>query len=303
MSCKSPSLERVTQRSEKAKKQIEELNKQLSDLENSAKLQFEAKIKEHAKKAKVDDFRRLIFNSAIKTEYSHEFSLDKIAPVISAVLGAVAQSLTGPVMQVLTSPKAISSYSDLVVSISEAAKSNSSASSNLTFSANRIAPGVFAFLSANSISIKDSDTFGEEAITATSIFYSLNNSIEDLQQTTNFNLAYLNTKLLLKFKNIQIGYADELAKGKITIAVWQEKNQIIDQTINSIKERLDSSKYNELVVSINQSNIDEELELFDTHRNKTILENSIIQFENKGAIYREALRKTKTILDNPLYDF
>lgn len=303
MSCKSPSLERVTQRSEKAKKQIEELNKQLSDLENSAKKQFEAKIEEHAKKAKVDDFRRLIFNSAIKTEYSHEFSLDKIAPVISAALGAVAQSLTGSVMQVLTSPKAISSYSDLVVSISEAAKSNSSASSSLTFSANRIAPGVFAFLSANSISIKDSDTFGEEAVTATSIFYSLNNSIEDLQQTANFDLAYLNTELLLKFKNIQIGYADELANGKITIAVWQEKNQIIDQTIKSIKERLDSSRYNELVASVKQSEIDEEMKLFDTDRNKTILENSIIQFENKGAIYREALRNTKTILANPLYDF
>ncbi len=43
MSCKSPSLERVTQKSEKAKKQIEQLNKQLSDLENSAKEKFEKK--------------------------------------------------------------------------------------------------------------------------------------------------------------------------------------------------------------------------------------------------------------------
>ncbi|WP_151895346.1 hypothetical protein [Patiriisocius marinistellae] len=270
-------------------------------MENSAKEKFETKINEHAKKAKVDDFRRLIFNSAIKTEYSHEFSLDKIAPVISAALGAVAQSLTGSVMQVLTSPKAISSYSDLVISISEAAKSNSSASSSLTFSANRIAPGVFAFLSANSISIKDSDTFGEEAVTATSIFYSLNNSIDDLQQTANFDLAYLDAELLLKFKHIQIGYADELAKGQITIAVWSEKNQIIDKTIKSIKDRLDNANYNELFASVKDSDSAELITLFDTDKSKQILEHSLLQFENKGVIYKEALENTKIMLNNPLY--
>ena len=247
MSCKSPSLEKVVQKSEKAKKQIEELNKQLTDLETSEKKKFEAKIDEFGKKAKIFDFRQLIYNSAIKTEYSHEFSLDKIAPVIAAALETVAQSLTGSVMEILSKPEAISSYSDLVVSISEAAKSKSSASNNLTFSSNRIAPGVFAFLSANSVSIKDEDTFGEESVTSTSLIYSLNNSIDDLKHTAKFDLAYLDAELLLKFKHIQIGYADELANGIITIAVWMEKSTLIEKTIKSIQERLDSAKFNEIV--------------------------------------------------------
>tara|TARA_R110002051_G_scaffold324862_2_gene424206 strand:- start:1559 stop:2464 length:906 start_codon:yes stop_codon:yes gene_type:complete len=301
MSCKSPSLERVTQKSEKAKKQIEELNKQLSDLESSAKEEFEKKIKEHSEKAKVNDFRQLIFNSAIKTEYSHEFSLDKIAPVISASLEAVSQSLTGGVMQVLTSPKAVSSYSDLVLSISEAAKSKSSAANSLTFSANRIAPGVFAFLSANSISIKDKDTFGEEAVTATSIFYSLNNSIEDLKHETSFELAYLNAELLIKFKNIQIGNADELAKGLITIAVWNEKYLLIENVIKNIRERLDNAQFRDIVARSKDADVDIDSTLFNTNKNRLILEKSVLQFENRGSLYRGALENVKTMLNNPLF--
>ncbi|AKP50831.1 hypothetical protein [Cyclobacterium amurskyense] len=301
MPCKSPSLERVTEKSEKAKKQIEQLNKQLSDLENSAKEKFEKKIKEHSEKANVYDFRQLIFNSAIKTEYSHEFSLDKIAPVISAALEAVSQSLTGGVMQILTSPKAVSSYSDLVLSISEAAKSTSSASNSLSFSANRIAPGVFAFLSANSISIKDKDTFGEEAVTATSIFYSLNNSIEDLKQSTSFELAYLNAELMLKFKNIQIGNTDDLSKGLITIAVWNEKYLLIEEIMKNIRERLDNSTFKDIIARSKDEDVDIDSTLFNTSKNRLILEQSVLQFENRGSLYKGALENAKTMLNNPLF--
>ena len=301
MSCKSPSLERVVQKSGKAKKQVENLNKQLIDLELKSKKQFNLKINSFSKRAKIKDFRELIYNSGIKTEYSHEFSLDKIAPIISSALEAVAQSLTGSVMQVLTSPKAISSYSDLVVSISEAAKSNSSAANNLTFSANRIAPGVFAFLSANSVSIKDKDTFGEEAVTATSIFYSLNNSIDDLKQSANFDLAYLDTELLLKFKHIQVGYVDDLARGEITIAVWNEKNQLIEQTIQSIKKRLDLAKFKNIVANANENDMPVDASLFNTETTRRILEDSVLQLEKHGSIYRTALEDTRIMLNNPFF--
>ncbi len=204
-------------------------------------------------------------------------------------------------MQVLTSPKAVSSYSDLVLSISEAAKSTSSASNSLSFSANRIAPGVFAFLSANSISIKDKDTFGEEAVTATSIFYSLNNSIEDLKQSTSFELAYLNAELLLKFKNIQIGNTDDLAKGLITIAVWNEKYLMIEEIMKNIRERLDNSTFKDIIARSKDKDVDVDSTLFNTNKSRLILEQSVLQFENRGSLYRGPLENAKTMLSNPLF--
>lgn len=302
MSCKSPSLEKVVQKSDNAKKQVEELNKQLLEFEVSNKTEFERRIADHGKGAKISDFKKLIFNSAIKTEYSHEFSLDKIAPIIAKTLEAIASSLTGSVMQVLTSPKAISSYSDLVVSISEAAKSNSTASNSLNFSANRIAPGVYAFLSANSVSIKDDETFGEESVTATSILYSLHNSIDDIKNTAEFEFAYLDSELLLKFKHIQVGYADELANGLITIAVWNEKDMKIEQIIKGIQERLNRRVFNNILATASDDKTPVDGSLFNMALSKTILEASIVKFENRGLLYKQPLNNAKLMLSNPLFN-
>ncbi|WP_421919751.1 hypothetical protein [Marinifilum sp.] len=300
MPCKSPSLEKVVQKSENAKKQIEQLNKQLISLEASNRQKFEAKMAEHAQKAKIQDFRQLIFNSAIKTEYSHEFSLDKIAPVIAATLEAVAQSLTGSVLEILTSADAVSSYSDLVVSISEAAKSKSSASNNLAFSANRIAPGIYAFLSANSVSIKDEQTFGEESVTSTSLIYNLSNSIDDLKNAVEFETAYLDAELLVKFKHIQIGYADELAHGTMTLAVWQEKNLLIENIIKGIQARIDSAKFKSIIAKTNDIN-PISTELLNPVASRRILEHSVMQFENRGSLYKDALENAKGLLNKPIF--
>jgi hypothetical protein len=299
MSCKSPSIERVVQRSKKAKEQIEILNNQIRELAEGSKGQFYQKIQEHSDLAKIADFRELIFNSATKTEYSHEFSLDKIAPVIARTLEAVAASLSGSALAVITSPKAIKSYSDLVLSITEAAKTKSSASNNLAFSSTRIAPGIYAFLSSNSLSIKDQETFGEESVTATSVLFSLRNSEDDLVHTTNFELAYLDAELLLKLKHIQIGFADDLAKGEMTIAVWFEKDAQINKAILDLQKRINSVKLKEIIANAKDDNVPVNAELFNVEPMRNILEESIVAFENRGSIYKAALDKSRALLSMP----
>ncbi len=299
MSCKSPSIERVVQNSQRAKEQIEILNNQIAELSEAGKDQFYQKIQEHSDLARISDFRELIFSSATKTEYSHEFSLDKIAPVIARTLEAVAASLTGSALAVITSPKAIKSYSDLILSITEAAKTKSRASNNLAFSATRIAPGIYAYLSSNTLSIEDKETFGEESVTATSILYSLRNSEQDIVHTTNFEFSYLDAELLLKLKHIQIGYADDLAKGLITIAIWFEKDAQINKAIIDIQKRINSTKFKEIVANANDPNVPVSAELFQVDSIRNILEESIIVFENRGSVYKSAIDRSKELLSMP----
>ena len=301
MACKSPSLKRVVDKSGEAKTQVENLEKQIADLQEGQQENFEQQISQFGQRAKITDFRELIYNSAIKTEYSHEFSLDKIAPVIGAALEAVANSLTGSAVEILTSEDAVKSYSDLVLSITEAAKSRSSASSSLSFNANRIAPGVHAFISANSLSMNDQQTFGEEAVTATSVLYSLNNSIEDLKQTLTWELAYLDAENLIKLKRIQIGYTDDLANGEITIAVWQEKNKRIMEAIDRLQQRVNAAKFADIAANAKNEDVPVNSDLFEVEPSKILLEKAIHQFEDRGSLYESAILTSKDILQSPLF--
>jgi hypothetical protein len=287
MSCKSPSLQRVVQNSKKAKIEIEKLNKQLSNLYAQEKSKFENRIDEFSQQAAISDFRRILFDSAIKTEYSHEFSLEKIAPVITASLKTIASSLTNSLIQQITKPGAIDSYSKLVLSISEAAKSSSSASNNFSFTANRLAPGVFAFLSANSVSIKDEETFGEEAVTSTSIFYCVSTSETDVNHSLKDSLSLINAELIIKLKNIQIGYADDLANGKITIAVWQEKHRAIQAEIDELKKASHIVKFNKTSAEIELPELNR-FKLENTN-SMSLIERSIKQIENRGSLYAGAM--------------
>lgn len=300
MSCQSPSIERIVHKSEKAKKQIEKLVQQMIELDQSFKDNFSVKIEEQAEKAKIDDFRELVFNSGIKTEYAHEFNLDRIAPVISKTLEAIANSLTGSVLQIITSPKAINSYASLVLSITEAAKSKSEASNSLSFSAMRIAPGIFAYLTAHSISIQDIDTFGEESVTATSVIYSLKSSVTDLKKSAHFNSTLQDAELLARLRKIQIGYTDELAQGKITVAVYQEKFHKIQEEIDTIQNRINSTKFSEILANVKSVESPVDYTLFDMSQSRSILEQSIKKFENRSAIYKSALHNTKQMLNKTM---
>src|SRR5690606_28304324 len=117
------------------------------------------------------------------------FSLDKIAKVVNQSLRTISTVKNAKVPDPAFSEDAIQSYTDMVNTVAEAAKSSSSAASSLTFSMNRLSPGLFAFLSAMSVSLKEEETFGKESVTSTVIFYKVIESIDDLKSETEFSEA------------------------------------------------------------------------------------------------------------------
>ncbi|MGB3468617.1 MAG: hypothetical protein WBA74_25255, partial [Cyclobacteriaceae bacterium] len=165
--CRTAKIEEVVDDATAALDQIEQLEKQIKSQEKEREQEFLKRIDEFLNLSGIDDEKFLQKNTYIKVEYASEFSLDKIVSVVESALKAAAKSA------VITSPAALltnditDSYSEVVVSIGEAAKSSSYTASNGSFSATRLAPGIVAFVYTTSSTIREIQTFGTEAITAT----------------------------------------------------------------------------------------------------------------------------------------
>ena len=81
MACNSGSVQSVADKTVAAKNQIDKLQTMILAQEADNKARFYAEIEGHLKDAGVTDARELSYNSDVKTEYTSEFSLDKIAAV------------------------------------------------------------------------------------------------------------------------------------------------------------------------------------------------------------------------------
>jgi len=238
MACRTASVERVADKSVKAKNQLEKLTDEIKAQKQKHLTEFADKVVEHLRKAKVNDEREIDYNDYIKTEYTSEFSLDKIAKVVNQSLRTISTVKNAKVPDPAFSEDAIQSYTDMVNTVAEAAKSSSSAASSLTFSMNRLSPGLFAFLSAMSVSLKEEETFGKESVTSTVIFYKVIESIDDLKSETEFSEARIDSQNLLNLKTLQAGLTDDLAAGKITIDDWIKKDEQYTRMIETVRERL-----------------------------------------------------------------
>lgn len=224
MACRTASVERVADKTVKAKEQIDKLQSMIESQESANKARFYKQIDEHLASAKLTDAREISYTSNIKTEYTSEFSLDKIAGVVTMALKA-AKAATNPAYpQAPTSPEAIDAYADVVNSIAEAAKSSSSSAASMAFSMNRLAPGTIAFLYASSINIQDDETFGSEAVTTTAIYYRLMESPRDVELSAALDATRIRVAADLetykKFIVLQAALVDSLAAGKITFEAY-----------------------------------------------------------------------------------
>lgn len=244
MACTSGSVKTVADKTLAAKKQINKLQEMLQAQENDNKTKFYDEIKSHLTDAKITDAREISYNSYIKTEYTSEFSLDKIAAVVISALKAATKATDPTVQNPATSKDAISAYTDVVNSVAEAAKSSSTSAASLSFSMNRLSRGTFAFLYAKSVNIKDVDTFGTEVVTSTAIYYRLIESIDDLKNESAFGQAIIDAKYLLKMKMLQAALTDELSTGAISIDDWMKKDANFSKAIAVIQKRLDDQKFN-----------------------------------------------------------
>jgi hypothetical protein len=244
MTCTSGSVQTVADKTVAAKSQIDKLQEMLKGQETANKTAFYEQIKSHLTDAKINDAKELSYNSDIKTEYVSEFSLDKIAAVVTKALKA-AQAATDPtVPEAATSPAAIAAYTDVVNTVAEAAKSSSTSAGSLSFSMNRLSPGLYAFLYATSVTIKDVDTFGTEAVTSTGIYYRVMQSIDDIKNQAKFGAAIMDAKTLLGLKRLQAALVDDLAAGKIDMETWTKRDGALSVGIKTVQDRLDADKFN-----------------------------------------------------------
>lgn len=242
MACTSGSVQKVADKTVAAKSQIDKLQAMIQAQDGANKDRFYGEINAHLSDAGVTDAREISYNSDIKTEYTSEFSLDKIAAVVTSALKALAAAKDPAVTQPALSPEAIQAYTDVVNTIAEAAKSSSTASASLSFSMNRLSPGMFAFLYATSVNIKDEDTFGSEAVTTTAIYYRFMQSIDDVRSQAAFGAAVIDARNYLDMKTLQAGLTDDLANGRIDIDVWMKKDAAYSLAVDKIKARLDADR-------------------------------------------------------------
>lgn len=239
MACRTPSVVRVADKSVNAQNQLDKLTESVKAQRDTLLNEFETRVGENLKKARVSDGTLLGSNDYIKVEYSYEFSLDKIASVIKDTLKAIAVNKDSKSFQDAFSDEAVESYTDLVNSVSEAAKTKSTATASLSFSMNRLAPGIYAFLSATSASLLEEETFGNESITSTIIFYQLIYSIEDMQNQKQFDEAAIDIQNLMNMKRIQASYTDMLANGKMGIQEWMTRDEEAELAIQRLSARVD----------------------------------------------------------------
>lgn len=243
MTCTSGSVQSAADKTTSAKTQIDKLITMLKDDDAATKKYFFDAIGLHLKDAKISDAREISFSSDIKTEYTSEFSLDKIAGVVTTALKAAAAAQSPGSPSPAMTPEAINAYIDVVNTVAEAAKSSSTSSASLSFSMTRLSPGLFCFLYATSVNIKDADTFGTEAVTSTAIYYRFMQSIDDVKNQAAFGNAIIDAQNLKNMKELQASLTDQLADGKIDIDEWTKKDAAYDVAVAKIMKRLQNDNF------------------------------------------------------------
>ena len=306
MACTSGSVKTVAEKNVAAAKAIEKVQAMLEAQENVNKTKFFSNIDAHLTDANVADARQISYNSAIKTEYTSEFSLDEIAAVVTTAVKAAVAATNPAVPTAAASPAALNAYADVVNAVAEAAKSKSTAAANISFSMNRLFPGIFVFLYATSVNIEDDDTFGTEGVTSTAIYYRFMESIDDVQNTTKHGAAFIDAKNLLNMKKLQAALTDELASGEITIDEWTKKDAAYSKAVKTIQDRLDAHKFD--------SKTDLVLEAMDgfgapvqhsfttgSVESQEIVRTAIQKLSEKGELYKDVIETSRARLASHYY--
>ncbi|AXG72997.1 hypothetical protein DVK85_01600 [Flavobacterium arcticum] len=243
--CRTAKIEEVVNDASAAIEQVKKLENQIKSEENIRKQEFLKRIDEYLSLAGVNDERFIQENTYIKVEYASEFSLDKIVEVVKGALQAAADSAVATNPTALLSSDAADSYSEVVVSIGEAAKSSSSTAAIGSFSATRLAPGIIAFVYTTSVTIEEIQTFGTEAITATALHYALIESNQDFAQTKHIETIQCTIKAALKaykdFITLQALLVDRLTKGELTLEEYIELDSKYAETAKKLRERVQAA--------------------------------------------------------------
>lgn len=312
--CRTAKIEEVVVDATAALEQIAKLENQIKLQETSRDQEFLKRIDEYLQNSNVDDQRFIQKNTFIKVEYASEFSLDKIVDVVKNALQAAAASTVATNPTALLSSNATDSYSEVVVSIGEAAKSSSSTAANGSFSATRLAPGIIAFVYTTSTSIKEIQTFGTEAITATAMHYALIESTQDYAQTSDVQTIQWTIKSALKaykeFITLQAALVRRLSEGEITLDEYVELDKKYTEIAIGLRERVQNAindanqpEITESAFSLNWNTGDSENSLLTARSevNREMVESSIKLLSGFGKKYKSVIDNNKERLTSNFY--
>ncbi|MDN3494192.1 v-SNARE N-terminal domain-containing protein [Winogradskyella bathintestinalis] len=307
MACRSASVRRAQKKSEEALKAIKKLEKNISDLAKSEEAVFESKIREFQEDIGVDDLEKLDGNSAVKVDFTHEFNADTLIPVITNVLKTAASLISGAgtAAVILTNPENIKTYADLLSSIAESIKTNSSTGANTSFSMNRLAPGFFSFTSTKSMTISDKETFGEESITATTFYYQIYFSKKHAVKFNDWTSILTLIEMIRKLNDARIGIVDRLVSNEFTLAEFTKLSDSYKAAIEKHESELSMLINETSVVEVmnkaikknySEKVLDTKTVLSTSMDSKAILNNAIELFGNRGSLYSNALQEAQYLL-------
>jgi hypothetical protein len=301
----------VATKTAKAKEQIDKLETMLKSQEISNKAAFYHQIDSHLSSAKIDDAREFGYQANLKTEYTNEFSLDKVASVVTATLEAVKVATDPANPSASTSPEAIDAYSDVVLSIAEAAKSSSSSSASLAFSMSRLAPGTIAFLYASSINIQDKETFGEEAVTITAIYYRLIQSEIDIKLQGAFDATRVRVAADLetyrRFIALQADLVNQFADGKLSFDEYNLKDELFAKKATQLQKRVkngmpEARTSGDKGIYLSSRKVIMGGNKVSVSANHTLVQAAIQKMSSIGNKYSQIIEKSQARLENGYFD-
>jgi len=260
MVCRSASVERAAEKSQKAEKALADLAKQNKEAAEAYEDEFFEKINAYLERAGITDATYpLVTGLQYQTEYASEFNVDKITAVVEDALISlqeVSAGPAGPTLDTATSSEAFESYVQVVQSIGASLKSSSDTSSTFTFQMTKVGPGIFAFISAQSTNITDVETFGTEAVSCTTFVYTFARSIQDVENTTGYEaaknaaeeIAIIRTKTLIEsariasetiitVKQAQADLVNVLISGKYTAVQYAKLDRELGDVIKLYETR------------------------------------------------------------------
>ena len=268
----------TAKRSEAANTTLKNFAKNRENDAEEYKDEFQKKITEELLRAGINDQTfPIALGIQHQTEYASEFNVDKLADVVTSALKSV-QAATGDdgkvTMETATSDDAMESYVQLVGSIAASLKSSSSSASNFTFQMTKIGPGMFAFISARAANLTDEKLFGSEAVSCSTFVYTFARSIQDIENTTGYQVAVANSTTEFLFRTQTMINSAKAAQESITLFKQAQVDNVADFTSG----KKEFAAYNELddkfQFAIDKA-MDKQLAHFSKDTNVTLLVHSL----------------------------
>lgn len=254
---------------------------------------FFSKINNALNTEDVTDATQIDYHSEIITAFKSEVITEKIETIVTALIQSANNNIDASIVDLKTTTNDINAYINMVSTIIEVSKSFSSSLNNLQFSMNRLSPGIFIFLFASSLQIKNEQLFGNDIVTTTNLHYTLMHSIDDVKNKANFDARMIDINSLIRLKALQAALLDDLANDIIEFETWQKLDRFYTKAILAIANRLGGNLTHlpflrAIPISKEQSDI-----------NKSVIKSALVKLSlNQNTNNAIAIHKTKERLAN-----